>query len=172
MPHRLVLFLYQSWSDLDDAVGGLTYEEATTRSHGGSSIAWTLGHVTHMLDSWMNKNFQGLAQNPILSRPDFRTGGSGDSEDWPVILAAVSEVRETAKEFLDQMEESDLDRVIPYEGSIEFLRPIGLRLGYAVMRIAAHHFMHAGEIRTVRSAMGHTLVEGPDWGRSLAQSQA
>ena len=35
------------------------------------------------------------------------------------------------------------------------------------MRIAAHHFMHAGEILTVRSAMGHTLVERPDWGRPL-----
>ena len=168
MPNRLVLFLYQSWSNLDDAIEGLTYEEATTRRHGGSSIAWTLGHATHMLDSWINKNFQGLAQNPIISRVDFRTGGSGDSEDWPTILAAVSDVREAAKRFLDPVEESDLEHVIPYEGSIEFLRPIGLRLGYAVMRIAAHHLMHAGEILTLRSSMGHALLERPDWGRSLA----
>ena len=167
MPDRLVLFLYESWNNLDDTVGELTHEEATTRHHGGSSIGWTVGHVTHMLDSWINKNFQGLALNPIISLPDFRTGGSGDSEDWPAVLGAVSKVREAAKGFLDQIEESDLERVIPYEGSIEFLRPIGLRLGYAVMRIAAHHFMHAGEILTVRSAMGHTLVERPDWGRPL-----
>ncbi len=79
-----------------------------------------------------------------------------------------SDVREAAKGFLDPMEESDLERVIPYQGSIEFLRPIGLRLGYTIMRIAAHHFMHAGEILTVRSSMGHTLIEPPDWGRDLA----
>lgn len=168
MPHRLVLYLYQCWIDLDGTIEGLTYDEATTRRHGGSSIAWTLGHVTHMLDSWINKNFQGLAQNPIISRPDFRTGGSGDSEDWDAILAAVSEVREAAKRFLEQIQESDLERVIPYEGSIEFLCRIGLRLDYAIMRIAAHHFMHAGEILAMRSAMGHTLVERPDWGRTLA----
>ena len=61
----------------------------------------------------------------------------------------------------------DLDRVIPYNGSIPFLRSVGLSLGYALMRIAAHHFMHAGEMVTIRSRLGHALDEEPDWGRSL-----
>ena len=51
MPHKLSLFLYESWSTFDEAVDGLTPEEATTRHDGGSSIAWTIGHVTNMLDS-------------------------------------------------------------------------------------------------------------------------
>ena len=51
MPHRLTLFLYESWSMVDDAVEGLTSKEATTRYDGGSSVAWTIGHVNTMVDS-------------------------------------------------------------------------------------------------------------------------
>jgi len=36
MPEKLVLFMYQSWADLDRAVDGLTPEEATARYDGGS----------------------------------------------------------------------------------------------------------------------------------------
>ena len=61
-------------------------------------------------------------------------------------------------------------RVIPYDGSIQFLRETGLRLSYALMRIAAHHFIHAGEIVTIRSRLGHDTdsLARPDWARPLA----
>ena len=50
---------------------------------------------------------------------------------------------------------------------LQFLRETGLRLSYALMRIAAHHFIHAGEIVTVRSRLGHDTdsLARPDWGR-------
>ena len=37
------------------------------------------------------------------------------------------------------------------------------------MRITAHHYIHVGEIVTVRSRMGHDMgeTELPDWGRAL-----
>ena len=45
-----------------------------------------------------------------------------------------------------------------------------VRLSYALMRIAAHHLIHAGEIVTVRSCLGHDTdkLGRPDWGRPLA----
>ena len=167
MPNKLILLLYESWSDLDGAVDGLTPEEATTRHHEGSAVAWTLGHVTTMVDSWINVRFQGLPPHPMGSHPMFRTGGSGEAEDWPGILNAVREVREAAKRFLEDSQEADLDRVIPYDGSIEFLRETGLPLRYALMRIAAHHYIHMGEIINIRSRLGHVIEEFPDWGRAL-----
>ena len=168
MPHSFALFLYESWSLLDDAVEGLTPEEATTRHDGGSSIAWTIGHVTTMVDSWINVNFQGLPPHPILGREQFRVGGTGEWDDWAGILAATDEVRRQARLYLGS--EPPVDEVIPYNGSIQFLRKTGLRLSYALMRIAAHHFIHAGEIVTIRSRLGHDTdrLGRPDWGRALA----
>lgn len=167
MTDKTVGLMCESWANLDDALSGLTPEEATEREDGFSSIAWTVAHVTTMVDSWINVNFQGLPPNRVIGQPDFRNGGSGGSKDWPAISNAISEVRAAARGFLDPMEGPDLDRTVPYAGSIEFLRPTGLRLGYAVTRIAAHHFMHLGEIVTVHSRMGHTVEERPDWGRTL-----
>ena len=167
MPNKLILLMYESWAQVDRAVSGLTPEEVTTRYDGGSSIAWTVGHVTHMVDSWINMRFQSLLPHPFISHSNFRTGGSGEEKDWPMVLVSVKEVREAARRFLDSEQELDLDRVTPYDGSINFLHPIGLRLSYVLMRIAAHHFMHAGEIVTIRSRLGHVLDEGPDWGRAL-----
>ena len=167
MPDKLILLMYESWSNLDGAIDGLTPEEATTRHYGGSAVGWTLGHVTNMVDSWINVRFQRLPPNPVVSHPMFRTGGSGEAEDWPTMLAAVRDVRETARRYLDSIEETDLDRVIPYDGSIDFLRETGLPLRYALMRIAAHHYIHMGEIVTIRSRLGHVREEFSDWGTTL-----
>ena len=101
MPHALALFLYESWSLLDDAVAGLALEEATTRHDGGSSIAWTIGHVTTMVDSWINVNFQGLPPHPIIGGRQFHVGGTGEWDDWAGILAATDEVRRQARLYLD-----------------------------------------------------------------------
>ena len=167
MPSKLVLLMYESWAQLDRSVSGLTPEEMTTRYDGGSSVAWTVGHVTNMVDSWINMRYQGLLPHPVISQVDFRTGGSGEAKEWPLISDAVNEVRGASRRFLDSETDSDLDRVIPYDGSISFLRPVGLSLRYAVMRIAAHHFQHAGEIVTVRSRLCHEIDDFPDWGRAL-----
>ena len=168
MPQKLTLFLYESWSMLDEAVEGLTPEEATTRHDGGSSIAWTIGHVTTMVDSWLNVNFQGLTPHPVISGRQFSIGGTGEWGDWTGVLTAAEEVRHQARVYLDS--EPPIDSVIPYQGSIQFLRETGLRLSYALMRIAAHHFIHTGEIVTIRSRLGHDTdrLGRPDWGRSLA----
>jgi uncharacterized damage-inducible protein DinB len=167
MRDKLILLMYESWADLDRAVNGLTPEQATTHHNGGSAIAWTLGHVTNMLDSWINMRFQSLPPHPVISDLRFRTGGSGQAKDWPTILTAVKEVREAARRFLDSAQEPDLHRVIPYDGSIDFLRTTGLSLEYALMRIAAHHYIHMGEIVTIRSRLGHEIEDFPDWGRAL-----
>lgn len=167
MPNTLVLLMYQSWADLDNAIDGLPDEEATSRDDGGSSIAWTVGHVTTQVDSWLNMRFQGLPPHPVFSRETFRTGGSGEATDWPGIRAGVHQVRETARAFLDTKPGPALDRVIPYDGAIAYLRSTGLSLRFAVMSISAHHFLHVGEIVTIRSRRGQTIGDVRDWGRAL-----
>ena len=84
------------------------------------------------------------------------------------MLAAADEVRRSARLYLDS--DPPIDRVVPYAGSIEFLRENGLRLSYALLRISAHHFIHGGEIVTIRSRLGHDTdsLSAPDWGRPLA----
>lgn len=70
MENHLVALMYESWAGLDRAADGVTAEEATARHDGGSSIAWTLGHVTQHLDSWINVNFQGRPPDPVMGRGD------------------------------------------------------------------------------------------------------
>ena len=167
MPDRLALFVYETWKNLDDSVEGLTRQEATIRHFGGSSIAWTIGHVDTMVDSWLNVNFQGLAPHPFISGGQFLPGSSGECDDWEGVLNATSEIRRKARSFLDS--EPYVDQVIPYSGSIEFLRETGLRLSYALLRIAYHHLVHVGEIVTIRSRLGHDTdsISDPEWGRPL-----
>ncbi|TMF11112.1 MAG: DinB family protein [Chloroflexi bacterium] len=167
MPDKLILLMHESWNDLDRAISGLAPKEATRRHDGGSSIAWTVGHVTNLVDSWINARLQGLPSHPVISDPMIRTGGGGDAHNWPAILAGMSEVREASKRFLDSKPEPDLDRTIPYDGAIDYLHPIGLSLRYALMRVAAHHFVHAGEIVTIRYLMGHPAEDFKDWGQAL-----
>ena len=153
---------------LDDALEGLTPEEAMTRSHGGSAIAWTVGHLANMLDSWINARFQAFPRHPVVSNAQFRVGGTGEWADWEEVLAATHEVRGRARPYLDSA--LDVNATIPYDGSIELLQETGLRLSYALLRIAAHHLLHTGEIVALRSRLGHNTDElsGPDWGRHLA----
>ena len=112
MANKLILLMYESWAQVDSAVRGLTPGEATTRYDSGSSIAWTVGHVTTMVDSWVNMRFQRLPPHPFITHPNFRTGGSGEENDWPMVQAAVKEVREAARRLLDSEQEPDLERVI------------------------------------------------------------
>jgi hypothetical protein len=167
MPEPLVLYLYQAWSDLDTALDGLSGSEAATAYDGGSSFAWTVGHVTQQVDSWLNGRFQGLPPHPLMCQDRFRTGGDGTFEEWPAMKAGVDEVRASARAYLDKLNASDLDRVVPYTGSIEYLHAFGLPLRYAILRIAAHHFIHVGEIVTLRSRMGNPARDAWAWGLDL-----
>ena len=166
MREKFVALMYESWADLDRALSGLTRDEATACHNDGSSIAWTVGHVTSMLDSWILVRFQGLPPHPVISNPMFRAGGSGEAKDWPMIVSGMKEVREAARRYFDG-QDPDLDRMIAYDGSIKFLRPLGLSLRYAVMRIAAHHFVHVGEVVTIRSRLGHASKDFAEWGQDL-----
>ena len=167
MPENLALLVYQSWSDLDLAVAGLTDEQATERPDRQSAIAWTVGHVSQQVDSWLNMRLQGLPRHPLLADPCFATGASGAFGDWPALLAAVSDVRAAARRFLDA--DPPLDLRVPYTGAIAYLRTAGLSLRYALTSIAAHHWMHAGEIETVRSLRGNPRPDSGrgDWGRDF-----
>ena len=167
MPDTMALLVYQAWADLDAAVAGLTPAQAAERRDGQSAIAWTVGHVSQQVDSWLNVRFQGLPAHPTFSRDLFRTGGSGEAADWLVILDGVREVRAAARRFLDIEPGPDLDRVIAYDGAINYLHSTGLSLRFALMSIAAHHFQHVGEIVTIRSRLGHALKDSRDWGRAL-----
>ena len=169
MPDKLALLVYQSWSDLDRAVAGLTPEQATERRDGQSAIAWTVGHVSQQVDSWLNMRLQGLPAHPLIRDPRFRTGAAGDADDWPGLLAAVAEVRGRARRFLDAEPGPDLDLRVPYDGGVAHLRTTGLSLRHALMAIAAHHFLHVGEIETLRSLRGlrrHDTSRG-EWGRDF-----
>ena len=132
MPNKLIFYTYESWAEVDRATARLTARDATMRYNDGSSIAWTLGHITTMVDSWVNTKFQRLPPHPFISRPNFRTGGTGEEKDWPAVRAGVTEVREWARKFLDSEEDRNLDHAVPYDGSIPFLRSAGLSLNYAL----------------------------------------
>jgi hypothetical protein len=164
---KLILFTYEAWAAVDAATAGLDDADAEARHDGASPIAWTVGHVTHMVDSWINVNFQGMPPHPLINTDVFRTGASGDSPPWPEVMEGVADVRRRARAFLDRVAGPDLERRVPYAGSILLLRETGLSLSYALMRISAHHFMHAGEIETIRARVGHSVRPQPDWARGL-----
>lgn len=168
MADPLVRLLYQSWADLDHAIGGLTVEHAIHRFQNASSIAWTVGHLAFDIDVLINRRLRGLPAHKLIRRR-FATGGSGEAVDWAEILVATSEVRAAARELIDAVPAPDLDRAVPYDGPVEYLREPGLTLGYALMAVAAHHFQHAGEILTLRSRMGPSVPDEAGWGRMLVE---
>ncbi len=167
MAQQLVELLYQSWADLDHAIDGLSEKDAEARHQGLSRIAWTVGHVGQQVDSWFNVRFAGSAPHPLLGQALFHTGADGSAPPWDDVLAAVAEVRESARRYLDAVGPDDLDRVVPYAGGIEYLRPLGLKLSYALLRTASHHFEHTGEVLTIRSLLGHQVDDSWVWGERL-----
>jgi hypothetical protein len=167
MAEKLIHYMYQSWADLDRVTVGLTFEEATTPYDNGSSIAWTVGHVTTQIDSWLNMRIQGIAPHPVFDRKIFRTGGDGRAENWDEIFAGMQDVRARARAFLVGNPAPDLDRTVDYDGAIVHVRITGLSLRYALLTIAAHHFLHVGEITTIRSRLGHSLEDEIGWGRGF-----
>ncbi len=167
MAQQLVELLYQSWADLDHAIDGLNPDDAEARHHGLSRIAWTVGHLGQQVDSWFNVRFAGEAPHALLGQSLFHTGADGTAPPWDDVLVAVGEVRQTARTYLDGVGAEGIERVVPYTGGIEYIRPKGLKLSYALMRTAAHHFEHTGEMLTIRSLLGHGVDGSGVWGEAL-----
>ncbi len=160
MTDHLALLLFDAWEDLDRVYNGLLAEDAVQRAD-GSSFAWTLAHSTNQLDTWVNARFQGLDPHPLLGQERFRFGGTGEAEEWDEILDAVADVRRRAKPYLERVTAADLDRVLPYDGSITHLRDPGITLRYAISRTIAHHYFHLGEVATKRDRLGHSVGDYP-----------
>jgi hypothetical protein len=164
---QAVELLYQAWSDFDHATDGLSALDAEARHNGLSSVAWTAGHLGQQIDSWFNVRFGGGTPHPLLGQAAFRTGSSGKAPAWVEVQAAVSEVRQMAHAFLDGLAPEDMERVVVYTGGIKYLRATGLKQSYALMRTAAHHFLHTGEVLTLRSMLGHDVPDSWTWGERL-----
>ena len=156
--------LLSAWADLDEAAADVTPDDMLRRVDGGSSFAWTLAHVSHAVDSWINVRFQGLPPQQLVHELRFRVGGDGQAEDWEAIQAAVAEVRARARPYLETVGEVELARVLPYEGGYAAFRAHGIQLRVAVLQNAAHHYLHLGEIVTRRPALGY---DGGAFPRSL-----
>lgn len=152
--------LYDAWEDFDRVLAGLVREDAM-RSDYGSAIAWTAGHCANQVDSLINVRLAALAPHPLVSQQRFRVGGAGTALEWEELLAATQQVRTAARRYLAKLTAAELERRIPYEGSMTFVRERGLSPSYAVARVVAHHYFHAGEIAVVRSMMGQAAGDYP-----------
>jgi hypothetical protein len=153
--------MLEAWTDLDRVLDGLAPEEAIARPGGRESFAWTLGHVTQQVDSWINVNFAGQKAHPLFSAERFRRGSAGASTDWRAIRDATKEVRAAAHDFLRRQTEAEMERRVEYQGSLTELTEHGLSLRYALTRIALHHYFHIGVVACQRSALGHSTGDYP-----------
>jgi uncharacterized damage-inducible protein DinB len=147
----LVGLVFEAWNDLDRVLDDLDPTAATRQIDGGSSIAWTLAHLSNQVDAWLNVRFAGHSAHVLVSQERWRTGGTGAAENWPAIQNAAVEVRSTARRALSELADSDLERAVPYDGRITALQGGTVTLRYSLARVAAHHYFHLGEIATIRS---------------------
>jgi uncharacterized damage-inducible protein DinB len=152
--------LLDAWSDLDRVCAGMDPDEATA-SEAGSSYAWTVGHLANQVDSWINVRFAEATPHPLVSDARYRFGGDGRAVGWAELWAASEDVRRAAAAFLRKTGESELDRTIPYPGSLPELRGREVTLRYTLLRVLAHHYFHIGEIASKRSSAGRSVGDYP-----------
>jgi hypothetical protein len=155
-----VHLLLKAWDEIDRALADVAPNDLTRQIEGGSSFAWTLTHVTHGVDSWINGRFLGLPPHAIYSGGRFLFGGNGRAEDFEEIRIAVDEIRASARPFLLDTS-TDFDRNEPYDGSFIPFREHGIRLSQAVLQNAVHHIFHLGEIVAKRGLMGYATDSFP-----------
>ena len=158
---KLVGLLFDAWSELDRVVDGLTPEVALEALDGGSSFAWTVAHVSNVLDISINVRFLKADPHPYLGKNEFRMGGTGAANDWDAIREGVREVRESARDYLSGLEDGDLDRVVPYDGALLYLQGEDISLQHSIFRSIAHHYFHIGEIASKRDRLGHSVGDYP-----------
>lgn len=159
---QIVSLLLTAWDDLDRAVADVSEADMLRQIDDGSCFAWTLAHVTYGVDSWINRRFQEMPLNPVLSNPRFNYGGDGRADDWPSIRAAVIDARDRLRPFLLNLTDADLDGNRPYDGGHSaFLARGSINLRVAIVQNAIHHVFHLGEIVTKRELMGYDAGDFP-----------
>ena len=158
---KLVGLLFESWNDMDRVVDGLTPTDALEPFDGGSSFAWTFAHAANGIDAWVNVRSQGRQPHPLIGERRYRFGGTGRAEEWESIQAAVREVRDTARSYLHDLDDGELERTLPDDGSVAKARKSGFVLQYAIMRTISHHYFHIGEIASKRDRLGHQVGDYP-----------
>lgn len=158
---RIAGLILGAWEDLDRALAGLSPEEAVARPDGGSSFAWTAAHLANQLDIWINVRIRGAAPHPYISRDEFRFGGSGAAEDWEAVRRGVAEVRAGVRPSLEGLTDADVEQRWPYTGTMATLQGREIPLAYYLLRIAAHHYFHIGEIASKRDRLGHQVGDYP-----------
>ncbi len=161
MATAIAAMVLEAWADLDRAIADLSVPDAERRIGDASPISWTVAHCTHMVDSWLNVNFQSAEPHALINGDAFRKGAAGDPLDWSDVQFAVEEVRAAARTYLESIGHEQLYEKLPYTGSIEALRESGFSPRYAMMRIAAHHYFHIGEIVAARGSLGHNVGDYP-----------
>ena len=74
-----------------------------------------------------------------------------------MILRSVEEVRESARKYLEGS--PPMDKLIPYTGSLKYLRDSGITLRYAVLRSAVHHYFTSTSAKSLPSE----IASGTQW---------
>jgi hypothetical protein len=141
----------ESWPELDRVLDGLTSEDAVRQIDGGSSFAWTLGHLTNQLNTWINVRLLDQLPHPFFDDKRWRMGGTGAAENWREIREAADEVRAVARPYLESLDETAVNMQSAYAGSLPELVGRQVSARYTLMRIAVHTYFHIGEIASVRS---------------------
>ncbi len=159
-PEPIVAVLLDAWTDLDRVIDRLTDEAAESDAQ-GSAHAWTVGHLANQVDGWINVRFAGGHPHRLVGDDRFRFGADGRATDWLAIRSASVEVRAQATSFLERLAADDLERTIPYPGSLPELIGRTVSLRYTLLRVLAHHYFHIGEIASKRSGRGESVGDYP-----------
>jgi hypothetical protein len=158
----VVGLVFEAWGEVDRVLDGLDTSTATRQIDGGSAFAWTLGHLTNQLDTWINVRLAHLPPNRVLDRSELRFGGTGAADNWDEIRRAVADVRRGARDFLEPLDDAALSAETSYAGSLAELAGRNVSMRYVLLRIAAHHYFHIGDIASVRSRrLGHDVGDYP-----------
>lgn len=158
----LPTMLLAAWEDLNRVLRGLTEQEGSLRLGGGSAFSWTAAHLANQLDGYLNVRLQNRDPHPLIGQPVFRFGGPGKPGDWAAIQQGIQEVHERARPFLESLSEADMERSVPYQGSLAPLQERGsVTVRYSLARIVLHHYYHIGEIATKRVLLGHEVGDYP-----------
>jgi hypothetical protein len=153
--------VFEAWKDFDRVVDGVGVTDGVLNPDGQSSIAWTLGHVTEHVDRWFNFALQSRDRHPLLGDDRFRMGSDGRAEEWDEIVAAVRDVRDAARPYLENLERADLDDVHELPSAAARMLGVPLTLRYALFRTAAHHYFHIGVIACQRDLRGEKVGDYP-----------
>lgn len=146
------------WSQqfLEALIDSLGEDQLAARAgDAGNHALWVLGHLACTDDFLLN----ALNDEPLRLPESFHTrfgGGadapSGDAADFP----SLEELRETQRAHRERMLKwaESLDANTAFSEVPEMLKPFAPDAITAVMTVASHDLFHAGQIASVRAALG------------------